>query len=775
MTNIVLPPVTNGNNISTLNDNFRKVQESVNNDLLNLDGGNNVMQQDLDMNGNQLLNIGVDVNNPQSLLTVGAGDSRYYNVSGDTLTGPMSVNGQVISGLAAAIASTSPVRKQEFDGFVSTQFARDAGQDATITANYNYLKSYIENLVAGVVGGSGFFLQDGAGAVGRTFQDKMRETFSVTDFGAVGSPALLSSVYGSLAAAQVDYPFATTLADTIDWAAFKAASIEALSQGGKKITIPAGTWYAYEIPLDTKLYWEGAGVDSTTVTQPNGNNKDIFVTRGFSAFTGVGPVRNAPVGFGVRGMTVDGNYLENWEGASIGVDTVINNTNGYGIRIFGSKYNIDCDIVNCAKTGFYSEAVDYTGYSEEQNSYVRISGRVFGKEAVVYRGPADCNLEHIIMGCPGWLPTVAARASTLGVSELFPSEPIHVMVSDEQDVTPGGLTYNGHHEFGFMHLYGNLNGLGYKTMDTGRLKGNHMVVENCRGGAYFGSRVWGNVSILEAHANGREPSTLAGTLPVFPDIEIASLQGFTIDATVRRNQSQAASYCALKMTGRLTNAKLNYYSIGTIPALSTVANITGSSNTVDIVCQGMVGDAVIVEGLVNDIRVNGRVLTGGSLVRRIAGATSTNRGNKFSIVATNCANVFNSDGLVTNEVIDISADISTGQTVTSGTPFDFVVRSPVVNVSGRIGANAVGSRRRGSINLNNTLTTEQTITVAHGYFQLPHITQVGYDLYDPSPSYGGVMQYFYVQSVDASNITFVYKLSSTGAGGPLVLLWRVES
>jgi hypothetical protein len=186
MTNIVLPPVTNGNNISTLNDNFRKIQESVNNDLLNLDGGNNVMQQDLDMNGNQLLNIGVDVNNPQSLLTVSAGDARYYNVSGDTLTGPMSVNGQVISGLAAAIASTSPVRKSEFDGFVSTQFARDAGQDATITANYNYLKSYIENLVAGVVGGSGFFLQDGAGAVGRTYQDRMRDSVHAKDFGVIG-------------------------------------------------------------------------------------------------------------------------------------------------------------------------------------------------------------------------------------------------------------------------------------------------------------------------------------------------------------------------------------------------------------------------------------------------------------------------------------------------------------------------------------------------------------------------------------------------------------
>lgn len=171
MTNIVLPPVTNGNNISTLNDNFRKIQESVNNDLLNLDGGNNVMQQDLDMNGNQLLNIGVDVNNPQSLLTVAAGDSRYYNVSGDTLTGPMSVNGQVISGLAAAIASTSPVRKSEFDAAVfetaSALEARLADPD-------------VGDALIGVK-------QPFTGAVARTQHDKNAEHITPADFGAVGN------------------------------------------------------------------------------------------------------------------------------------------------------------------------------------------------------------------------------------------------------------------------------------------------------------------------------------------------------------------------------------------------------------------------------------------------------------------------------------------------------------------------------------------------------------------------------------------------------------
>ncbi|MBO6278772.1 MAG: hypothetical protein J6N20_15350 [Pseudomonas sp.] len=51
-----------------------------------------------------------------------------------------------------------------------------------------YLKSisYAESLVAGVVGGYGSFIQVGAGAVVRIFQDKMRDLVSPKDFGAIG-------------------------------------------------------------------------------------------------------------------------------------------------------------------------------------------------------------------------------------------------------------------------------------------------------------------------------------------------------------------------------------------------------------------------------------------------------------------------------------------------------------------------------------------------------------------------------------------------------------
>ncbi|CFQ88108.1 MULTISPECIES: glycosyl hydrolase family 28-related protein [Yersinia] len=49
--------------------------------------------------------------------------------------------------------------------------------------NNRSMRGYVESMVAGVVGGFGWFIQVGVGAVYRTFQDKMRDTVSIKDFG----------------------------------------------------------------------------------------------------------------------------------------------------------------------------------------------------------------------------------------------------------------------------------------------------------------------------------------------------------------------------------------------------------------------------------------------------------------------------------------------------------------------------------------------------------------------------------------------------------------
>lgn len=126
MTDIVLVPITSGYNVSKINTNFDKIEDAINNDVLHVRGDNNTMYQDLDMNSFALLNVGSNPDNPGSLVTIGVGDARWYNVDGDTLTGTMDVNGQTITGLHVPVGPTEPVRKQEFDVEVNARAAGDS-------------------------------------------------------------------------------------------------------------------------------------------------------------------------------------------------------------------------------------------------------------------------------------------------------------------------------------------------------------------------------------------------------------------------------------------------------------------------------------------------------------------------------------------------------------------------------------------------------------------------------------------------------------------------
>lgn len=141
MTDVVLNNITSGYNISKINDNFDKIKNNVNSNVLHTHGGGNIMDQDLDMNSNNILNVATDLTNPSSLVNVDALNSVKSSLDAETV-------------------------------------ARVAGDTAS--------RDYADQVVAGVVGGYGSFLQEGVGAVERTFQDKERDIVSIKDFGAVG-------------------------------------------------------------------------------------------------------------------------------------------------------------------------------------------------------------------------------------------------------------------------------------------------------------------------------------------------------------------------------------------------------------------------------------------------------------------------------------------------------------------------------------------------------------------------------------------------------------
>lgn len=138
---ITLATLSSGWNLSLINSNFTILQDAYNNTTLWLTGGNNTLNQDLDMNSNSILNAGV------------------MNVQGLTINGqPVQVGN--LAGLGPNTVSTS-------------QIINGAVTDAKIAS--------------GIQGSKITFLQDGTSAIQRDMQAKAKDWFSVRDFGAQGN------------------------------------------------------------------------------------------------------------------------------------------------------------------------------------------------------------------------------------------------------------------------------------------------------------------------------------------------------------------------------------------------------------------------------------------------------------------------------------------------------------------------------------------------------------------------------------------------------------
>lgn len=90
MTDIVLNPIVSDDRLALINTNFSVVEDAINNGVLNLVGGNNVMGQDIDLNGYNILNLDT-------------GDQPNGLVTNASLLGEVSARGQADQGLQASI------------------------------------------------------------------------------------------------------------------------------------------------------------------------------------------------------------------------------------------------------------------------------------------------------------------------------------------------------------------------------------------------------------------------------------------------------------------------------------------------------------------------------------------------------------------------------------------------------------------------------------------------------------------------------------------------
>ena len=141
---ITLDTVTSGYNLSTINDNFKEIQDVLNSSILWRKGtlaGEAKMSRALDMDGHAILNIGVDTSSPGSILTVGMADLRYYNITGDTLEGPLDAGQHSITNLPVPVAPSDAARKADVDSEESARQSADANLQEQMTGEVPLLAS----------------------------------------------------------------------------------------------------------------------------------------------------------------------------------------------------------------------------------------------------------------------------------------------------------------------------------------------------------------------------------------------------------------------------------------------------------------------------------------------------------------------------------------------------------------------------------------------------------------------------------------------------------
>lgn len=235
------------------------------------------------------------------------------------------------------------------------------------------------------------FIQAGTGARSRTAQNKAREWVSVMDFGAIGDGTNhpLSERYATLAAAQVDYPFATALTQSIDWAAFQAAHDSLSATGtadertrGKILLVPFGRFYLSDTWKISKRF-QVMGMHAGDQIE-NAGSRLIWPanTTGIRCYSFL----DSPAGTAADGTTISHLNLSSTEAAT-----------GYGIHATCKIYVEDCIIRDFKQDAIYINGV--TGVTGNANGW-----NVRRTRAI---------------SCGGHGLHVAGNDAQVGVAELF--------------------------------------------------------------------------------------------------------------------------------------------------------------------------------------------------------------------------------------------------------------------------------------------------------------------------------------------------------------------
>ena len=312
MSKIVLPPVTGADNLSTLNSNFSKIEEALNDKTLYRDnpvGQPNQMVSELDMNGKRIYNLPKPIlpSEPARLADIGTGGggggaTSADNVSINTIPGLSATQVQAaleeINAKPDSVFDPQSLRVPESTVAVLPNAATRAnkvlgfnGSGVPVAVSLSADDASVLRLdLATPDATKGSDLVSFVNTLGgdRSVTDKLKDVLSVKDFGAIGDGVVNDTV-----AVQAALNFAAA--------------------NNRSLFFPKGTYIATGLTFTATylahltIFGEGSG--NTFIKAPAGSSSTLFKL-------GVGGVALGPNQVSFSGITFQGNYPNTYQADS---------------------------------------------------------------------------------------------------------------------------------------------------------------------------------------------------------------------------------------------------------------------------------------------------------------------------------------------------------------------------------------------------------------------------------------------------------------------------
>ena len=603
-------------------------------------------------------------------------------------------------------------------------------QDAV---NNRSMRNYVDAAIAGVVGGFGWFIQYGSGAVYRTFQDKMRDTVNLLDY---------------VSSSQRD----GVLSGAIDATSYLQNGINYLSSKirGGTMEIPSGIILFTQLIIPDNVRLVGDGYFQTTLKQIAGTNATAIIANASN--------------FSIINLGIDCNYFTSaWNSAS----GTLGNTTGNGLEVQGFGFTIDILLNNVAGVGAWFKNPGPENSASRIAVYdISIVGRDFGKEGIIIQGPNDGMLRKAWIGRAGILPRPAAETAA-ATSSVYSGAQVDGIVIDGANI-----------EIGDVHTYACWSGTGFRTRNTVRLtEGGRVIAESSRAQVNISANTYGSaffdvrsLSLLHPNWTGAIP---AYTLPdaSFDGVTIAASSGFVCRVTCKRTITQVARVVGSTAVVVTNDAQVDLnYSNSTAPSGDTEAGglysgigLYSSSSVggmLKVSGKNCNGDLVHLAGAGQTVIFNARTCTVG--LRRVS-PTNSLRGNNITGSVYRCTTGFVSTGQPASENIDLSMELLTGQVPFTGDSPD-LGRSQNWNISASVNNVGYSTSQRLRANLDISTAGDKTVSIPHRFLYTPDFRQIQLTIDDRSTPTTSTVR-TWVKDVTATDVVVGYRVD-TGDSDP---------